>query len=71
MTYPHHDADGASTFAIVVSGIKNWVVMAVNDTTRLALPEFLARLSSPDNLLSEFSDQIDVETAHLHSGDLL
>ena len=70
VTYPHHDADGAGTFAIVTSGVKNWVVMRPKHS-RKALPHFLARLSTSTSRLPDFSHSMEAETIHLHPGDLL
>ena len=71
MTYPHHDTNGASMFITVTSGVKNWIIINVKDISRNALPAFLAGLSNLEELLSEFSHQIDAETIHLHTRDLL
>ncbi|KAF8549165.1 hypothetical protein OG21DRAFT_1500591 [Imleria badia] len=73
VTYPHHDAEGAGTYAIPLSGIKNWVLFAIKDQqiTRQRLPRFLANLSHPDSRLDEFLAQVDAETIHLYPGDLI
>lgn len=70
VTY-HHDADGASTFAIALSGIKNWVVIKVKESTREDLPPFLANISNANDSLLDFLDRVDAETIHLGAGDLL
>ena len=31
MTYMHYNVAGASTFAILLSGVKNWVMMRVKE----------------------------------------
>lgn len=71
MTYPHHDAEGAATFAIVQSGVKNWVVFKVEDTTRDQLPDFLTQVSSDKSCLDRYKDRLKAETIHLYTGDLL
>lgn len=73
LTYPHHDAEGASTYVIPLSGVKNWVTICLKDgkVTRDKLPAFLEDLSSSDQLLSQFADKVDFETIHLHPGDLM
>ena len=71
ITYPHHDAEGAATFAIVQSGVKNWTVIDVKDAQRETLPAFLTEISSNDASLLDYMDCIKAETIHLHPGDLL
>ena len=72
LTYVHHDADGAGTFATVVSGMKVWFIIKVKNVTRERLTELLACLCNPDNLLSSFSsDEIDIEVIYLYPRDLL
>ncbi|KAF8418641.1 hypothetical protein L210DRAFT_3578800, partial [Boletus edulis BED1] len=73
LTYPKHDADGAGSFLFPLSGIKNWTIVALKDgyMPRNKLPQFLADLSNPDMLLSEFQDNVDAQTIHLRPGDLL
>lgn len=70
VTYPHHDANGASTFITVTSGVKNWIIINVKDISRNVPLVFLAGLSNLEELLFEFSHQIDTETIHLHTRDL-
>ena len=45
-TYPHHNAEGAATFVIMESGVKNWVVFKVKHVTRYDHPDFLTQVSS-------------------------
>lgn len=71
MTYPHHDAEGVATFAIVEPGVKNWVVVKVEHVTRYDLPDFLTQVSSNKADLYHYKDQLKAETIHLYAGDLL
>lgn len=71
MTYPHHDAEGAATFAIVQSGVKNWVVFELEHTTREDLPELLTQVSNNKASLPSYKELVKAETIHLYAGDLL
>lgn len=71
VTYPHHDAEGALTFAVGLSGVKNWVVITPQNPIRDEMGDFLADLSGPQASLLDYLDQVDAETIHLNPGDLL
>ncbi|KAG6377651.1 hypothetical protein JVT61DRAFT_14411 [Boletus reticuloceps] len=71
LTYPHHDAEGASTFIIVLSGMKNWVAIGIKDITRKDLPQLLQDLSDRDASPINFLDRIEAEMVHLYHGDLV
>ncbi|KAF8124000.1 hypothetical protein EV363DRAFT_1403474 [Boletus edulis] len=43
----------------------------VKNGNRDSLGDFLAGVGNPDNLLSNFSDKIEVEVVYFHPGDLL
>ncbi|KAF8422594.1 hypothetical protein L210DRAFT_891763 [Boletus edulis BED1] len=73
LTYPHHDAEGACTYAIPLSGVKVWVLASVKhgQVNQEELPEFVANLGNPERRLSEFAAQLDVKIIHLCAGDLI
>ena len=73
MTYMHHDAAGASTFAIPLSGVKNWVVMRVKEgaVTREKMEDFIRDINHPKRDLTAYLDRVEMETIHLYPGDLL
>ena len=70
-TYPHHDTEGAATFVIPISGVKNWVAIRVKQTTRNGLPGFLTELGGHKCSITDFLDHVEAETIHLNPGDLV
>ena len=70
-TYPHHDAEGAATFVIPISGVKNWVAIRAKQTTRNGLPGFLTELGGHKRSITDFLDRVEAETIHLNPGDLV
>ena len=73
MTYPHHDAAGAGTFAVALSGLKNWVVMRVKEgaATRDSMEGLLQELNHPKIDPKKYLNRVEMETVHLYPGDLL
>ena len=70
MTYPYHSAEGAATFAIVQSGVKNWVVFKVEHAAREHLADLLKEVTS-NRVHLHTKDRLKAETIHLYAGDLL
>ncbi|KAG6371783.1 hypothetical protein JVT61DRAFT_9138 [Boletus reticuloceps] len=69
-TYPHQDADGEATYAIVVSGVKLWTLYFSCDPTqsRDQLLQHFNNLCDPD---ANVHPQLTAETVCLYPGDLL
>ena len=71
VTFPHHDADGACTFVILMSGHKNWVVVGFKQGVRGDLPDLVEKLSNSKGSLLDHLDVLEAETVHLGPGDMM
>ncbi|KAG6377653.1 hypothetical protein JVT61DRAFT_14416 [Boletus reticuloceps] len=71
ITYPHHDAKGAGAFVIVLSGVKHWVVIGTKQLARKHPPELLVNMGDSQSSMLDFLADVDAETIHLNTGDIV
>ncbi|KAG6374579.1 hypothetical protein JVT61DRAFT_3933 [Boletus reticuloceps] len=72
LTYEHHDAEGALTWAANMAGEKDWMLVSFKESpTREEMAERVKRLTNPSNWLHEFTNLVEALMLHLRPSDAI
>ena len=72
MTYKHHDAKGAMSWAGNMFGKKSWIhIFCKEQPIQEELAKFLEWLTNPRNLLQKSIDHVEAVVLHIHLRDFL
>ncbi|KAG6369037.1 hypothetical protein JVT61DRAFT_15614 [Boletus reticuloceps] len=70
LTYEHHDAEGALTWAANMAGEKDWMLVSFKESpTREEMAERVKQLTNPSNRLHEFTNRVEALMLHLRPSD--